>query len=334
VSFQPLSIDEIRAAADGLAGQINVTPVVPWHGNELQRLLGSGTRVSVKLEQLQRSGTFKARGALTAMLSADDGALGAGVTAFSAGNHAVATAYAAACLSAQAHVVMQQSANWLRVAKARAYGAKIEMAVDGAAAKRRALELVEQEGRFFVHPFESRDTVRGTATLGLEWIEQDESLDAVIVSVGGGGLIAGVASAFRLLSPHTRIFGVEPEGADVMQRSLASGSPQSMPTVATIADSLGPPAAEPLTFEFCRQYVHEFVRVSDQQIREAMALVFYDLNQAVEPAGAAATAALLGPLRERLRGQRVGVLICGSIIDADTFAEHIRRSGKTIPFEE
>ncbi|UCG73896.1 MAG: threonine/serine dehydratase [Chromatiales bacterium] len=333
MSLQPLSLDEIRAAADGLAGQINVTPVVPWHGNELQRLLGAGTEVSVKLEQLQRSGTFKARGALTAMLSAGEEALRAGVTAFSAGNHAVATAYAAACLGTQAHVVMQQSANWLRVAKARAYGAKIEMAVDGAAARRRAEELVAQDGRFFVHPFENRDTVRGTATLGLEWIEQTAPLDAVIVSVGGGGLISGVASAFRLLSPNTQIIGVEPEGADVMQRSLAAGTPQNMPTVTTIADSLGPPAAEPLTFEFCREYVHEFVRVSDAQIRDAMALIFYDLNQAVEPAGAAATAALIGPLRERLRGQRIGVLICGSIIDADSFSKHIRDSGKTIPFD-
>ncbi len=324
MSLPSLSLDEIRSAAERLHGRINVTPVVPWQGRELQSLLGPETRVSVKLEQLQRSGTFKARGALTAMMSAGTDALSAGVTAFSAGNHAVATAYAAACLGTHAHVVMQQSANWLRVAKARAYGAEIETAVDGAAARRRAEELVAQEGRFFVHPFENRDTVRGTATLGLEWIEQDDPLDAVIVSVGGGGLISGIASAFRLLSPDTRIIGVEPEGADVLQRSLEAGTPQTMPTVTTIADSLGPPAA----------YVHEFVRVSDQQIREAMALLFYDLNQAVEPAGAAATAALMGPLRERLRGQRVGVLICGSIIDAESFAEHIRNSGKSIPFDK
>ncbi len=333
MSVAPLSLDEIRSAAEQLDERVNATPVVNWRGPELRRLLGDETRVAVKLEHLQHSGTFKARGALTNMLSAGDESLRAGVTAFSAGNHAVATAYAASCLGVSARVVMQESANWLRVAKARALGAEVEMAVDGAAAKKRAEELVAEEGRLFVHPFEGRNTVRGTATLGLEWIEQSGPLDAVIVSVGGGGLIAGIASAFSLLSPDTRVIGVEPEGADNMQRSLAAGSPQAAPQVNTIADSLGPPACEPLTFELCRQFVHEFVRVSDQQIREAMALLFYDLNQAVEPAGAAATAALVGPLREELRGRRIGVLICGSVIDAESFGEHIRQSGKTIPFQ-
>jgi threonine dehydratase len=332
MAAEPLTLTEIESAAALLSGRVEQTPVVKWHGNELRRLLGEDTRISVKLEQLQRSGTFKARGALTRMLSADRKALQAGVTAFSAGNHAVATAYAAAEVGVHAHVVMQQSANPLRIAKARAYGAEIEMAVDGAAAKRRAQELVDEQGRFFVHPFEGRDTVRGTATLGMEWISQDDPLDAVVIAVGGGGLISGVASAFRLLSPGTRVIGVEPDGADVIQRSLEAGAPQTMPKVATIADSLGPPAAEPFTFDCCRRFVHEFVRVSDQQIREAMALLFFDLNQAVEPGGAAATAALIGPLRDALRGQRVGVLICGSIIDADTFAKHIHDSGKTIPF--
>lgn len=333
MSVEPLTLDEIRSAADGLVGHVERTPVVPWHGPDLGRLLGTETRVSVKLEQFQRSSTFKPRGAITSMLAAGDEALRAGVTAFSAGNHAVATAYAAQRLGTSAHVVMLQSANPLRVAKARAYGAEVEMAADGASARARAEELVASDGRFFVHPFENRNTIRGTATLGLEWIEQDDPLDAVIVSVGGGGLISGVASAFRLLSPETRVIGVEPEGADVLQRSLEAGSPQQMPVVSTIADSLGPPASEPLTFGFCRATVHQWVRVSDAQIREAMALVYYDLNQAVEPAGATATAALIGPLREQLRGQRVGVLICGSIIDTASFTAHIEASGKTVPFE-
>jgi threonine dehydratase len=174
VPVEPLTLDEIRSAARGLAGHVERTPVVPWHGPELTRLLASETQVSVKLEQFQRSGTFKARGALTSMLAAGDEALRSGVTAFSAGNHAVATAYAAMRLGTSAHVVMQQSANWLRVAKARAYGAEIELASDGAAARHRAEELVEQDGRFFVHPFENRNTIRGTATLGLEWIDQDD----------------------------------------------------------------------------------------------------------------------------------------------------------------
>ena len=201
MQVRPITIDEIDSAAELIRGRVNETPVVPWHGSEIERLIGAETRVSVKLENLQRSGTMKARGALTNLLSAGDDSIANGVTAFSAGNHAIATAYAAKCLGVQAHVVMQQSANPLRIARARAYGAKVETAIDGAAAKRRAEELMETEGCFFVHPFESRHTVRGTATLGAEWVRQDDPLDDVIVSVGGGGLLAGVASAFRLLSP-------------------------------------------------------------------------------------------------------------------------------------
>ncbi len=309
-----------------------MTPVYQWRGREISGLIGQETEVHLKLELLQQTGTFKARGALTVMLNLSADQLHPGVTAFSGGNHAIAVAYAAHCLGVDARVVMQRSANWLREAKARAYGATVEMAEDGRAAKARADELARTQGRAFIHPFEDPATVLGTATLGLEWMEQTPKLDAVIIAIGGGGLMAGASSAIRLISPSTRIFGVEPEGADVMQRSFALGTPAEMSRIDTIADSLGPPSAGPLTLALCRRNVDRLVTVSDQEIREAMALLFYDANLAVEPAGAAATAALIGPLREELSGSRVGVLICGSVIDSATFHQHIEASGKTMPF--
>ena len=330
--FEP-TIEEIRTTRRRLGERVSTTPVIDWRGEEIRKLLGNETDLSLKLELFQQTGTFKARGALNVMLNASDAELESGVTAFSGGNHAVAVAYAASCLNVHAHVVMQNSANWLRVAKARAYGAQVEMAADGAAAKQRADEIAESQGRLFVHPFEGPHTAMGTATLGLEWAEQRPELDAIIVAIGGGGLMAGVSSAFRRASPGTHIYGVEPEGADVMRRSFESGSAQHMDSIQTIADSLGPPYAGTGTYEVCQRNVHELITVSDQQIREAMALLFFDTNLAVEPAGAAATAALVGPLRDRLRGRRIGVLVCGSVIDSESFHEHVRQSGKSIPFQ-
>ena len=164
-----------------------------------------------------------------------------------------------------------------------------------------------------------RFTARGTATVAIEWLEQASDLDAVIVPVGGGGLIAGMSSAIKQLRPDCLVIGVEPMGADSMWRSLAAGSPQKLERVATIADSLGAPYALPYSFELCRRYVDEVVRIADEAMIDAMRLALDSLKLVLEPAGAAATAALLGPLRERLAGRRVGVLVCGSNIDLASF---------------
>lgn len=187
----------------------------------------------------------------------------------------------------------------------------------------RVKQIEEQEGRTFVHPFEGPRTALGTATLGLELAEQVPDVQAVIVPIGGGGLCAGVAAAMKLARPECRVYGVEPEGADSMRRSFAAGSPQPIEAVRTIADSLGAPHAAPYSFALCRRYVDELVLVSDDALRRAMALLFSSAKLAVEPAGAAATAALCGPLRERLAGLRVALVVCGANIDAVTFSRHL-----------
>ena len=141
----------------------------------------------------------------------------------------------------------------------------------------------------------------------------------MIVPIGGGGLCAGFATAMKLVQPRCRVFGVEPEGADSMHRSFASGKPEAIERVETIADSLGAPHAAPYTFALCRRYVDGLVKVDDDAMRRSMRLMFDELKLAVEPAGAAATAALCGPLLGQLRGKRVGVLVCGTNIDRETF---------------
>jgi threonine dehydratase len=253
------------------------------------------------------------------MLSLEADALARGVTAVSAGNHAIAVAYAAQLLGTTAKVVMPKSANPLRVTRCQEYGAEVVLVDDVTAAFGRVEEIQANEGRTFVHPFEGPLTCAGTGTVGLEFSEQAGELDAVLIPIGGGGLIAGMAAAFKQLQPNCQVIGIEPVGADSMSRSMASGKPERIDKVRTIADSLGAPYATPYTFGLCRHYVDEVVLIEDDDIRRGMALLFRSMKLAVEPAGATATAALCGPLRQRLRGKRVGAIVCGSNIDLPTF---------------
>lgn len=321
-----VTIERIRAARARLGDLVRETPVWRWLGPDIEQAVGDETQVILKLELFQHTGSFKPRGALTVMLDLDRAALSRGVTAVSAGNHAIAVAYAASLLDTSAKVVMPRTASPLRVARCRALDADVVLVDDLKQAFARVAQIQEEEGRFLVHPFEGPLTALGTATLGLEFATQAPDLDAVIIPIGGGGLAAGAAAAIKQFQPQCRVYGVEPEGADSMRRSFAAGSVQALEQVHTIADSLGAPMAMPYSFDLCRRYVDEIVLVSDDQMRAAMRLLFLGMKLAVEPAGAAATAALCGPLLETLRGQRVGIIVCGSNIDAATFSRLISDS--------
>ncbi len=317
------TLAHIRDTRERIGHLIHTTPVRRWSDPPVERLVGPGTEIWLKEELFQRTGTFKPRGALSWMSDLTPGELDRGVTAVSAGNHAMAVAYAAEAMGTSAKVVMPASASPLRVRKCRAYGAEVELVEDVHQAFTRVREIAEAEDRTFVHPFEGVPVARGTATLGLEFMEQVADLDAVIVPIGGGGLCAGVAAAVKRVRSGTAVYGVEPEGADTMRRSFEAGTPRSIDRVRTIADSLGAPGAEPYSFGLCRRFVDDLVTVDDDALRRAMYLLFHSAKLAVEPAGAAATAALLGPLKERLAGRRVGVIVCGANIDAATFAGHL-----------
>ena len=323
------TLEAIRATRALLGDLVVTTPVRRWQDDPLERAVGPGTQVFLKEELFQRTGTFKPRGALSNMLRLSPEARARGVTAVSAGNHAMAVAYAARVLGSTAKVVMPKNANPYRVARCRELGAEVELKDDVHQAFDRVREIEATEGRTFVHPFEGPATVLGTATLGLELMEQAPDLEAVIIPIGGGGLCAGVAAAVKLVRPRCLVFGVEPEGADSMRRSLAAGSPQSIEAVRTIADSLGAPYAAPYSFDVVRRNIDDLVLVDDDALRRAMLLLFASAKLAVEPAGAAATAALAGPLRERLDGKRVGLIVCGANIDHATFSSHLQEAARS-----
>ena len=316
------TLNDVRALRARLADLILTTPVWTWRSRDLHAALDDDTtQVLLKLELFQHTGSFKPRGALSNMLDLDAPALARGVTAVSAGNHAIAVAFAAHLLGTTAKVVMPRTANPFRVSRCRAYGAEVVLVDDVQTAFARVHEIEEEEGRTFVHPYEGYRTALGTATIGLELLTQAPDLDAVIIPIGGGGLCAGMAAAIKQLKPSCAVYGVEPTGADSMVRSFAAGSPQPIERVRTIADSLGAPFALPYSYALCREFVDDLVLIDDDAMRRAMGLLYSDMKLAVEPAGAAATAALCGPLRSRLQGKRVGVIVCGANIDLMTFSQ-------------
>jgi len=315
----PPTLAEIRTARSLLGDRVVTTPTWRWLAGSAEKALGPQAEVHLKMEVWQRAGTFKPRGALLNMLAMDDEARQRGVTAVSAGNHAMAVGYAAGILGTSAKVVMPRTANPARVERCREYGAEVVLVDNVQLAFPEVKRIEREEGRLFVHPFEGPTTVLGTATVGVELLDAVPHLDAVVVPVGGGGLAAGIATAVKALRPECQVFGVEPVGADTLSRSFTAGKPQSIDKVNTIADSLGSPHAAPYTFGLCRRFLDDLVLVDDDALRHSMGLIFDELALAVEPACAAATAALLGPLRSRLQGKKVGLIFCGSNIDLATY---------------
>ncbi len=313
------TIEAIDATRARIASHVLHTPTLPYYGAEAAAQFGGETVVFLKLELFQRTGSFKPRGAVNVMLGLGEGERSRGITAASAGNHAIAAAYAARVLGLSAKVVMHRAANPFRVARCKGLGAEVVFADDLAGVFELVERVRDEEGRGFVHPFEGPRTFEGTATVGWELCHDAPDLDAVVVPIGGGGLIAGIASAVSRLRPACKVYGVEPEGARGMTESLAAGAPVSKVALSSIADSLSAPFHTPGAFALVERHVADVVTVSDEALVAAMTTMFGDLKLAVEPAGAAAVAALAGPLKERLKGQRVGLLVCGSNIDPETY---------------
>jgi threonine dehydratase len=316
------TVDELRQLQERLGGWLELTPVVRCRSLENRR--GDEMEIHAKMEFLQLTGTFKPRGALATMLSLDREQLNAGVTAVSAGNHAIATAFAARAVGTTAKVVMMAHASPVRIDACRQYGAEIILAPDVHAAFKLVEEIRESEGRFFVHPFEGPNVALGTGTVGLEICDQVGDFDVIVIPIGGGGLCGGISAAVKQINPRCTVIGVEPEGADSMHKSFASGKPESLEQVNTIADSLGAPFAMQHSFELCRQNVDELVKVRDEDMKDAMGLLFREMKIAIEPACAASTAALCGPLKDRFAGKKIVLVFCGSNIDWNTYENQAR----------
>jgi threonine dehydratase len=324
------SLADIRATQALLAPHLVRTPTVRWESASLARLLGDEAELYLKLELFQKTGTFKARGALTWALSLAPEQRARGITAVSAGNHAIAAAFAAKAVKAPAKIVVLKTANPLRLAMARDLGAEILIAENGPEGFAIADQLVKQEGLTFIHPFDGPNVARGTGTLGAEIADDVADLEAVVVAVGGGGLASGMARAIKLLQPNCKVYGVEPVGAPSMRRSFDTGAPVKLDRIDTIADSLAPPMALPYGFELARAHMDDIVLVDDDAICAGIALLQAEARLAVEPAAAATIAAARGPLRERLAGKRTCFVVCGTNIDGESYGRLLERGRKAL----
>jgi threonine dehydratase len=314
----PPTIDDIRAAAVRIAPHLHHTPLLGSHS--LSEL--TGYKLSFKCENLQKTGSFKPRGAVNRIATLDPEAADRGIITISAGNHAQGVAYAAARLGIKAVVVMPETAVASKVEATRSYGAECILHGDVHSAFEKLQEVQQDRGLTLVHPFDDPMLIAGQGTVGLELLEKDGApFDAVVVGVGGGGLIAGVATALSSLAPETRVFGVEPEGAATMTLALAAGSVVRLDDLNTIADGLAPPFVGELNLAIVEHLVESVVRVTDVEIRYAMALLLERMKLLVEPAGAAALAALMNGKIPVERGTRVAVILSGGNVDVQRLAE-------------
>jgi threonine dehydratase len=312
-----ITIDDVRAAAGRIEGIAHRTPVLTSRALDE----ATGARVFLKAENLQRVGAFKFRGACNAVASLSDEERSRGVATVSSGNHAQALALAARLHGAPATILMPDDAPAGKLAATRGYGAEV-IGFDRYAQDREQLlaELVAGRGLVPIHPYDDPRVMAGQGTAALELLEQAGPLDLLLVCVGGGGLIAGCATATAALSPDTRVIGVEPEAGDDTRRSLEAGERVRIPVPRTIADGQQLPVPGELTFEVTRRLVAGIEVASDAEIVETMRFLFERLKTVAEPSGACALAALLSG-RIRAEGLRVGVTITGGNVSASRFAE-------------
>jgi threonine dehydratase len=281
------TLDDIRQAARELEGRIHRTPMLT--SSALNERFGA--ELVLKAELFQKTGSFKVRGLLTKLLRLGAAERERGVITVSAGNAAGALAWAARDAGVPATVVMAKTAVPAKIDAARGYGATVEL-VDGDLMAQ--YERIKDERQLTgVHPFDDEDVITGHGSLGLELLQDRPDLGTVLVPVGGGGLISGVATALKLVKPEIRVIGIEPQQADVVSRSLEAGEPQKLPTARSIADGLAAPVCGTRNFPLIQQYVDQVVRVSEDALLEATRLVMSRTKLALEPAAAAPFAALL-----------------------------------------
>ncbi|MDE2804158.1 MAG: threonine/serine dehydratase [Gemmatimonadota bacterium] len=317
---------DFENARQRVAPVLHRTPLLSF------RTLGDriGAPVWLKCENLQRTGSFKVRGALNSIACLSDGERGRGVVTISAGNHAQAVAWAAGRTATRAVVVMPEGASRTKVAATRGYGAEVVMHGTAADAFREARRRSMHDGLTFLHPFDSAAVIAGHGSTGLEIDEDLPGGKTLVVPVGGGGQIAGIAGALAAsgrVARHgagVRIIGVEPEGAPSMRRSIDLGRAARLDATDTIADGLAPPMAGKLNYRYVAEFAEDVVLVSDAEILSAMRLLLNRAKLVVEPSGAAAVAALMYGRVTVERGRSLVALITGGNVDDDLLVRALR----------
>lgn len=311
MSEREISLSEIVKAKDLLKDVVRRTPL------DSSRLLSSltGSDVMLKLENLQRTGSFKLRGAYVKIHSLSDSERKRGVVAASAGNHAQGVAHAATLLETKSTIIMPEGASPAKIDATKAYGAKVLLhgkVFDDSLEM--AKQIARKEDVTFIHPFDDPVVIAGQGTVGLEMIEEQADLDVVMVPIGGGGLISGVATAIKAISPNSKVVGVQSEAFPSMYMAFKTGKLVPFRAEDTIADGIAVKQPGKLTYKLIKKYVDDLVLVSDPQIAEAIFLMLERMKLVVEPAGAAAVAACMAGL-VKARGVRTGVVVTGGNID-------------------
>jgi len=309
-----VTLADIQAARRRIAGKVRVSPVLEVGPARTPVIPDS--RLILKLDCLQPTGSFKVRGAMNAMLSLSTEQVTRGLITASGGNHGLAVAYAARMGDTRAIVYLPTSAPPAKAEKLRAWGA--EVVVEGAVFDEAAVAATaraEAEGMTFLHPFSAPAVVAGQGTMGLEIVEQIPDVDTVLVAIGGGGLIAGVATAIKALRPGVRVVGIEPEGAPTHHASRAAGKMVMLDAITTAAGTLAPRRTEALNFDLVSAHVDDLVLVSDQAMVEAARWLWFECGLAAELSGAAAVAALMTGAVPVRPGSTVCALVCGAGTD-------------------
>jgi threonine dehydratase len=306
---------EIQSAETLIRPYIRRTPVLTlaWSELSLDGATPAGA-LSLKLESMQHSGSFKARGAFANLLMRDVPA--AGIVAASGGNHGAAVAYAAMRLRRPATIFVPSVASPAKLARIRGYGARLVISGERYADSLEASEaFVAETGALPIHAYDAVETLLGTATVGLEYEQQQPDLDAVLIAVGGGGLIGGVAAWYR---GRVRVIGVEPTAAPTLTYARRAGKPVDAPAGGLAADSLAPRQVGELMFPIAQQFVEDVILVEDDDIRAAQRLLWDTLRIVAEPGGAAAFAAITSGRYRPAPGERTGVVVCGANADPST----------------
>jgi len=311
-----ISLDDVYAARERIGDRLHRTPLLG--SATLSEQIGADVRF--KAELFQRTGSFKPRGVLNKLATLDEEEKRRGVISISAGNHAQALAYASAVERIDALVVMWQTASPMKIAAARGYGATIDTeAADIPGAFERLDELIETTGRTLVHPYDDPYVMAGQGTVGLEILEDVPEADLVLVQVGGGGLVSGIATAVKGMRPATRVIAVEPERSPALHESLKAGEPVTV-EAKSIADGLNGPYAGANCVRVCTELGVESVLVSEESLEDAFRFMYGRMKLACEVAGAATAAALLSGVVEPESGQTIAAVVSGGNVAPKTAA--------------
>jgi threonine dehydratase len=307
-------IDEVRAAAERIRPYVRQTPLLRAAPTKERPELAGGLRL--KLEALQVTGSFKARGAINALFAAPADRLRRGVVTASGGNHGIAVAYAGWAAEVPATIFLPRSVAAEKIAKLDAWGARVVIAGEvWDDSNRAALQHAESEGLAYIHPFADPEVIAGQGTVALEILEEAPDLDTLLVAIGGGGLISGLAIAAKALKPGIRIVGVEPVGAPTLHDSLRAGRVVELTSLETAAVTLAPRRSEPVNFAIVREAVERIVLVEDAEMRSAARWLWREIGIAAELSGAAAVAALLSGRYQMMAGERICAIVCGAGTD-------------------